>query len=247
MRFFTRKERGSASPEGVYGPEPGDAGYDETTEGDEAEEASDEKDPGRGPWDIAEAPESVERVDLGAVQLPKRPGMQVRMELDKKSRRVIAVNVALEGSALQIQAFAAPRSQEMWTELREEIVTSIKKQGGTADERTGAFGPELLARLPVRMPDGRSGTRPARFLGVDGPRWFLRGVLTGKATVEPEAAERMEEVFAGIVVTRGSDPRPPRDLLGLHLPGQGGPAPAQEEERPTIRLPKRGPEITEVR
>lgn len=244
MRFFKRKQRSATRPEGVHGPEPGDAGYEEPGE---VEQTRDEQEPGRGPWDLAEAPESDERLDLGAVQLPKRPGMQVRMELDKKTRRVIAVNVALEGSALQIQAFAAPRSQGLWTELREEIVTSIKKQGGSADERTGTFGPELLARLPVRMPDGRSGTRPARFIGVDGPRWFLRGVLTGKATVEPEAAERMEEVFADIVVDRGSDPRPPRDLLGLHLPGQGGPAPAQEEARPTIQLPKRGPEITEIR
>lgn len=243
MRLFKRNKGPRGRTEKVIGPEPGDVGYVDPVTDNEA--AADP--PSMGPWDEAEAPEDDQRIDLGAVQLPKRPGMQVRMELDKKTRRVIAVNVALEGSSLQIQAFAAPRSEGLWSELREEIVTSIKKQGGTAQERTGGFGVELLARLPVRMPDGRSGTRPARFLGVDGPRWFLRGVLTGKAAVEDDAAEQMESVFSEIVVVRGGDPRPPRDLLGLHLPGKAPSAAEPAQDRPSIELPKRGPEITEVR
>ncbi|HLS15322.1 MAG TPA: DUF3710 domain-containing protein [Beutenbergiaceae bacterium] len=242
MRLFKRKgSRGQT--EKVIGPEPGDVGYADPVTDEEV--AADP--PAVGPWDEAQAPEDDQRIDLGAVRLPKRPGMQVRMELDKKTRRVIAVNVALDGSSLQVQAFAAPRSEGLWSDLREEIVASIKKQGGTAQERTGGFGVELLARLPVRMPDGRSGTRPARFLGVDGPRWFLRGVLTGKAAVEDDAAEQMESVFSEIVVVRGGDARPPRDLLTLHLPGKAPGAEESAQDRPSIELPKRGPEITEVR
>lgn len=242
MRLFNRRNAASDDAGGVIGPDAEElARLQGTGVTDDEEEGTD------GPWDIAAAPDLDGRIDLGAVKIPKRDGLQVRMELDKKTRRVVAVNLALDGSSLQVQAFAAPRSEGLWDELREEIAGSIRSQGGTVEERDGVFGAELLARLPVRMPDGRSGTRPARFIGVDGPRWFLRGVVTGKGTVETDAAEVMEQIFASIVVDRGSEPRPPRELLTLHLPGQAPVAPAAEQGRPALRLPKRGPEITEVR
>lgn len=220
-------------------------------DGDElvTDEEGDDDGGGRGPWDVEDEPELGGRIDLGAVRVPARRGMAVRMELEKTTRRVVAVNVALESSALQIQAFAAPRTEGLWDDLRGEIAESIGKQGGSVDERTGPFGPELLARLPVRTPDGRSGHRPARFLGVDGPRWFLRGVLTGKAAVEAEEAVVMEAVFADVVVVRGSEARAPRDLLTLHLPGKPGEVvPETGARRPDLDvLRPRGPEITEVR
>ncbi|CPU67798.1 Protein of uncharacterised function (DUF3710) [Mycobacteroides abscessus] len=94
--------------------------------------------------------------------------------------------------------------------------------------------------------------RPARFVGVDGPRWFLRGVLTGKAAVDPAEARLLETVFANIVVVRDQNPRPPRDLLTLHLPGKGpeaapAPTPAGAPETPSFDPLTRGPEITEIR
>lgn len=199
-----------------------------------------------GPWDLEEEPELGSRMDLGALRIPKRPGLQVRMEVDKKTRRVVAVNVTLDGSSLQLQAFAAPRSDGLWGDLRGELAAQITKQGGSATERGGPFGPELLARLPVRLPDGRSGHRPARFLGVDGPRWFLRGVLTGKATVQEQAGADMEALFGDVVVVRDEQARPPRDLLPLRVPGaKANPAPAAST--PDLSLPRRGPEITETR
>ena len=213
-------------------------------ESDETEEPE-----GRGPWDVEDVPDVGERVDLGALRIPTRRGMQVRMELERKSRRVVAVNLALDGSALQLQAFAAPRSAGLWEELREEIGETITKQGGSFEEQDGPFGPELLARLSVRTPDGRTGHRPARFIGVDGPRWFVRGVLTGQAVVDPEAAAAIEGVLADVVVVRGHEARAPRDLLSLHMPGKPGQeVPTTAATRPTIDLGSpRGPEITEVR
>ena len=41
-----------------------------------------------------------------------------------------------------------------------------------------------MTRLPSRGPDGRLVYQQMRFIGVDGPRWFLRGVLTGPAAAE---------------------------------------------------------------
>lgn len=211
--------------------------------------------PARGPWDVSEVPELGARLDLGALRVPGRQGMQLRMEMDKNGSRVVAANIGLEGSALQVQAFAAPRTQGIWDELRAEIASSVTRQGGTADDVPGPFGRELLARLPVRTAEGRTGHRPARFIGIDGPRWFLRAVLTGRAAVDPEAATDLEGVIADIVVVRGSEARAPRELLTLHLPGrppaasdpaagttESGPSPAGADD-----VLRRGPEITEVR
>ena len=104
--------------------------------------------------------------------------------------------------------------------------------------------------MPVRTPEGRTGHRPARFIGADGPRWFLRGVITGKAAVEPAAAERLEQVFAQTVVVRGTEARPPRDLLPLRLPGAApviGTVAPDERPEPDFDPLTRGPEITEIR
>jgi hypothetical protein len=227
-------------------------GADETDapeESTEVEEAAAALDRSQGPWDSAEEIPAGPRIDLGALRLPGLPGMEIRMEIDKKSNAVTAVGVTLDGSTLQMQAFAAPRTDGIWDEIREEIGESVGKQGGSVDDVPGPFGRELLARLPVRTPEGRTGHRPARFIGVDGPRWFLRGVVTGRAAVDPEAAAAVEELFRRTVVVRDDKARPPRDLLALTLPGQGdgvrpvAPAPAA----PTFDPLTRGPEITEIR
>lgn len=203
-----------------------------------------------GPWDVEDVPELGNRVDLGALRVPMRRGMKLRMELDRQSRqRIVAVNVELDGSVLQVQAFAAPRTGGIWDDLREEIAASIDQQGGTVEHQEGPFGPELLARLPARTPDGRTGTRPARFIGIDGPRWFVRGVVTGEGAKDTAAAAEIEGVLSDVVVVRGHDPRAPRDLLTLHMPGKPGQeVPQTAAAKPTIDLGSpRGPEITEVR
>ena len=200
-----------------------------------------------GPWDVDELDEPRALVDLGAIRIPGVPGMELRMEIDKATEAVSAAAVSLGGSTLQIQAFAAPRTDGIWDEIRAEIAESVAKQGGSSDDLPGPFGRELLARLPVRTAEGRTGHRPARFIGHDGPRWFLRGVLTGKAAVDPEAARALEEIFADIVVIRGSQARAPRDLLALTLPGQGSPVlPGVPAGAPALDPMHRGPEITEI-
>jgi hypothetical protein len=175
------------------------------------------------------------------------------MEIDKKTQKVTGVSAQLGGSGLQVQAFAAPRTAGIWDEVRAEIATSVSGQGGAVDDVPGPFGRELIARIPATAPDGQAAVRPARFVGVDGPRWFLRGVLTGRAAVDPEAAKPLESVFANVVVVRDGNPRPPRDLLTLTLPqnARRGDGPAAPEgavpEAPSFDPLKRGPEITEIR
>lgn len=203
----------------------------------------------RGPWDVSEVPDRGRRVDLGALWLPGRDGMELRMEIEKSSKIVSAAAVSLNGSALQLQVFAAPRTAGIWDEVRAEIAESVTKQGGSVDDLPGPFGRELLARLPVRTAEGRTGHRPARFIGHDGPRWFLRGVLTGRAAIDPQAATELEDLFADVVVVRGGEPRAPRDLLPLTVPGQrvaAEPVTPDVAGSPGDDLLTRGPEITEV-
>lgn len=200
----------------------------------------------RGPWDVEDVEDRGDRLDLGALWLPRREGMELRMEVDKRTSMVTAAAVHLHGSSLQLQVFAAPRTIGIWDEIRAEIAESVGKQGGSVDDLPGPFGRELLARLPVRTEEGRTGHRAVRFIGFDGPRWFLRGVISGRAAVEPERAEELESVFGDVVVIRGSQARVPRDLLPLTLPGRKDEAAATAGDRPTFDPLTRGPEITEI-
>jgi hypothetical protein len=124
----------------------------------------------------------------------------------------------------------------------------IKSQGGQADEVPGALGRELLVKMPVKLKDGSDGVQPARFVGADGPRWFVRGVFSGRAAFDPEAAQSLERIFTNVVVVRGSEPRPPRELLSLTLPGQPRQVPVPVPVRPKADLNplERGPEITQI-
>jgi len=239
---------GDADPATAPAAPSADATQDATPDGSRAAAAP--VDRSAGPWDSGEDVPAGPRVDLGALRLPGVHGMELRMEIDKKSGTVSAVGVTIDGSTLQMQAFAAPRTEGIWDEIRAEIGESVRKQGGAADDVPGPFGRELLARLPVRTPEGRTGHRPARFVGVDGPRWFLRGVITGRAAVDEDAAAALEDLFRRTVVVRGTEARAPRDLLALTLPGQADgvtPQPAAPATTPTFDPLKRGPEITEIR
>jgi hypothetical protein len=205
-----------------------------------------------GPWDVSEVEASDAYVDLGGLWLPGREGMELRLEVEEETGRVIAATIQLGDSAVQLQAFAAPRTSGIWDEIRKEIASSVTRQGGTADEMPGTFGRELLARVPARGPDGRTTHQPARFAGIDGPRWFLRAVFHGQAAYEAEAAVELEALVRGVVVVRGGEAMAPRELLTLRLPEGVGEAPEEPAEEPSdgrddLRPFERGPEITEVR
>jgi len=178
------------------------------------EETPKEADPTtEGPWDIADAPaDELPRVDLGTLRVPALPDVDVRFEVSAEGL-VVAVTLAHGGSELQIGAFAAPRTAGIWDEVRREILGSLGNQGGTGQEVRGVFGTELTGRVPVQ-----GGLQQARFVGVDGPRWFLRGLFVGPAATDAGRAAPLEDAFRKIVVVRGGDPMPVRDPLPMQLP-----------------------------
>ncbi|GAA1010121.1 hypothetical protein STXM2123_2254 [Streptomyces sp. F-3] len=206
-----------------------------------------------GPWDISEVRNpGAGRVDLGGLFVPGVDGMELRVEVAGDA--IVAATVVLQDSAIQLQAFAAPKREGIWNEVREEIAAGITQQGGIVDEVEGPLGWELRAQVPVQLPDGTSGFQVVRFVGVDGPRWFLRGVISGQGAVQPQAAGLLEQIFRDTVVVRGDGPMAPRDPIVLKLPNDAQMVPegAQQQEGQSrfsggLAQFQRGPEITEVR
>ena len=165
------------------------------------------------------------------------------------------VTVKYGESEMQIQAFAAARNSALWDDVRAEIEAEVRGAGGGSEESDGSFGVELMAHVPAEPGQPASGMRLVRFVGIDGPRWFVRGLFTGPATAGGEAAALLEEVLRDIVVVRGEHPVPPRDILELRLPPEAQQAfeehqAAQAEQskfRPDLNPFERGPEFTETR
>lgn len=176
-----------------------------------------------GPFDDSEANPVRPYIDLGGIKILPREGLNLRLEVEEQSKRIVAVGLDYADSSLQVQPFAAPRTGGLWDETRVQLRDQVKAQGGRVEEREGPLGKELLAEVPATAAEG-SGLRLARFIGIDGPRWFLRGVIGGAAASDPDAAEKVEDLFRSIVVVRGGLPMPPRDLIPLKMPATPGSA-----------------------
>jgi hypothetical protein len=263
VSVFRRRRRDDEPQDSQVAAESAPDDVDEEAPADDAVSVPAPAGAGRenGPWDAGEVddPAAGGRVDLGGMWLPARPGLEVRVEADQQTGEVVAVTLVLGDSALQVQPFAAPRSEGIWDDVRAEIRSGITQQGGTVDEVDGPLGTELRTRVPVRAADGSQQVQPARFVGVDGPRWFLRGVLTGKAAVDPGTDADLVALFRDVVVVRGNDPMAPRDPIPLRLPaaapepGEDAGEPADDDDDgggPTaadLNPFERGPEITEIR
>ncbi|MEV2277266.1 DUF3710 domain-containing protein [Nocardiopsis sp. NPDC049922] len=179
-----------------------------------------------GPWDSTEDVPEARRMDLGSLKLPMEQGTDIQVNVAQDARgkqKIIGVTLVRGKTALQVQPFAAPKSSGLWDEMREELREQVTKQGGKAEEHSGTFGPELQAVIPVKgkkTEDGRQLGQRVRFIGVDGPRWVLRGVIRGEGASKPEMMAEAEQLFANIVVVRGDQPVPPSELLEITVPKQ---------------------------
>jgi hypothetical protein len=209
-----------------------------------------------GPWDAADEPDDgIERIDLGGLRVPTLAGVEVRMEADQAGG-VSSVQLVAGQSAVQIGAFAAPRSGGIWDEVRAEILEGIVGEGGTGVDVPGDLGIELQANVSTE-----EGEQPMRFVGVDGPRWLLRAVYSGGAAADPDTDPVLAASVRGTVVARGDEAMPVRDPLPLQLPEEIVERQAEQQAEAEAaqqadgrqaggrrrKRPARGPEITETR
>lgn len=178
----------------------------------------------QGPWDAQEDVPDMPRVDFGSLRVPLVQGIQLALNVEKESKRIAGLTLAAGKTRLQLlPPQAAPKSSGLWEELREEISAAIAERGGQYKEFEGPFGPEVRALVPVPGRTNEKGEpmgRLERHIGVDGPRWLLRGVIAGEGARDPKAAVQMERIFQGIVVVRGDSPLPPKSQLEIRLSDQ---------------------------
>lgn len=172
-----------------------------------------------GPYDAADLPPGDgERVDLGSLLIGPQPGRELRLQVDERTGEVQAVLLTGADGALEMRAFAASRNGDLWSELRPRIVGEMAQRGGTATEREGRFGTELVCNLPVTRPDGQAATQPSRIIGINGSRWLLRATLLGRPAVDEEAGREWEDVITTVAVRRGEGAIPPGEPLPVTMP-----------------------------
>lgn len=162
-----------------------------------------------GPFDGADDPgDGASRLDLGSVRLPVPEGAQLQVETDRGGP-VRAVHLMTHLGQLTVTAFAAPRSGGLWEEVLAELRTQLRSEGAQVRAQQGEWGRELVAVTSQAT---------LRFLGVDGPRWMLRGVAAGSAEQADPLAQLLRDVVRDTVVVRGAEPLPVRSPLPVQLP-----------------------------
>ena len=170
-----------------------------------------------GPYDADDAPSEVEgRVDLGSLLITPEPHRELRIQVEEASGTVQSVVLAGPDGALEVRAFAAPRNGDLWSDVRPQIAAEVAQAGGTATEREGPWGTELICQVGQRS----GNQQVTRVVGVNGPRWMLRCSLLGAAATRPEDASEWEDSIRKLGVRRGAQAMPVGEALPVVMPPQ---------------------------
>lgn len=175
----------------------------------------------RGPWDASETEldeEDGSYVNLGALAIKGREGVEVRLQADQATEQIQAVMLVAEDGAMELRPFAAPRNESIWDDIRQRLAAEATRRGGRAGEFDGPFGTALQMVLPAKAPDGQEGTQTSTVLGIAGPRWLLRVSTFGRPAHKYEEDGLLEQVLQDVVVIRGTQPMSPGEALPLVLP-----------------------------
>jgi hypothetical protein len=174
----------------------------------------------QGPWDSSERTPGDDEtyVDLGPLKVRVRVGLDVQLPTDGEGGEIGSVVLVADDAALELRAFAATRSGGLWDEVRDDLIIEVERLGGECDQVDGLFGPELLVKVPVDLPDGEKGFQPSRIVGIEGPRWLLRATFLGAAGLDPSDEGLLMDTLRDVIVERGPEPRIPRESLLLTLP-----------------------------
>ena len=208
MGIFGRKRRTEGGSAGRHAaPEADDTFEDEAYDDEDGPELSDVSD---GPFDVADFDDDgIPRIDLGSVKVPVPDGSQVQVEMDPEAGGVRAVHVVTEQGQITVSAYAAPRSGGLWREVSTELADQLRTDGAKVTIGRGVWGLEISAIV---------GDVALRFVGVDRPRWMLRGVIAGPQSEAAGAVEVLREIVRRTIVDRGDAPMPVRTPLTITLP-----------------------------
>ena len=201
MAFGKRKNVQDDQPGGTPDPE------------DVLEAAADD-DPD-GPFDVDEfddaAVVTVGRHDLGSVLIPENDAAELAIEVNQQGVPTMVWMVTPNGR-YNITAYAAPKTGNLWREVVTEIAESLRNDSAQVSVEDGPWGREVVGVMT-------KGPEPVvmRFVGVDGPRWMVRGAAIGTPESAAAIAEEVRNALADTVVRRGDTPQPVRAMLNLQL------------------------------
>ena len=248
MAFGKRKNAQDDQAGGVPGP------------GDAAQSAVDD-DPD-GPYDVEEfddaAVVTVGRHDLGSVLIPENEGAELAIEVNQQGVPTMVWMVTPNGR-YNITAYAAPKTGNLWREVVTEIAESLRNDSAQVSVEDGPWGREVVGVMT-------KGPEPVvmRFVGVDGPRWMVRGAAIGTPESADAIAADVRSALADTVVRRGDTPQPVRAMLNLQLSeslvgrlraraeqmvadGIEVPAPPVPEPQPAARRSEQGSAMQQLR
>ncbi len=217
---FGKKRAKKQAEEAVEDQEDQSKELDESKDAEESTEKSDQtsqadrdeaEQSGKGPWDSldSEAPDTDEYLDIGALMLPFLKGSELRLKANSQTGDVLGATITYGSSSLELEPFAAPKSLGLWDEVRADLL----KANPSCKEVDGVFGKELT--LPVKV---KAKNLVTRVVGIDGPRWMLRGIFSGPAAKGGKEKDVLDGYLADLVVVRGDEPLAPRDLVPMHAP-----------------------------
>lgn len=176
-----------------------------------------------GPFDIEEVDldaDEVKRLDLGSLIVTPFPNMNLQLSVNKQQVPQ-AIIVRDQDSAIEVALFGAPARTAYIPEVRREIIAASQGKNSRTTVRRGPFGTEIARAFPVQTQEGAVGMQITRTWLVEGPSWVLRGVVFGKAALEPQNEDvtiTLTEFFANLVVNRGADPVAPGAVIPFTIP-----------------------------
>lgn len=211
------KDADSTEAEDAQAADAAEAPADEDVEAEADADDADDIDLTQGPWDYDDEgidPDDDDRyISFGSMFLPLVEGLTIRAKRSQDPQSpspLESITVQLGDGAIEIVPFAAPKTLGLWDDMSDELLDANK----SAKVQEGRFGDEVM--LPVAV---KGKTMMTRIVGVDGPRWLLRGIFTGDAADgESDNKKDLEDYFAQIIVRRGDAPLAPRDIIPILPP-----------------------------
>lgn len=166
-----------------------------------------------GPWDSTERPRPAQDyLDFGSLLVPRDGTLQIQVAANQGVN--LAVLLVGDGSAVELRPVAASKSGGDWEEMLEEIARDVTNRGGEPQSGEGPWGRELRTQFPA----GDDAVQPARFLGIEGPRWILRATLIGRVALPDGDDSILLDAVRGLVVVRGPEARLRWEALPLEVP-----------------------------
>lgn len=174
-----------------------------------------------GPVNSYEILDDSSHLKLGSVWVPIQSGLDVSAEVNQETGELVSVSLHFLDSIVKVQVFAAAKDSDSWAETRYEIASRLEDTKVQPKIVIGNFGPEIQAVMPTYDSAGQVTIQSVRFIGVNGDRWFARIVVSGLATLDQGAMNKIDQLISELVIHRGDQAMAPGTLLPLEFPEVG--------------------------